>query len=453
MNAPVEPSLEPSLNLAWVLLAGFLVMFMQTGFAMVETGFVRAKNAVNTMAMNFVIYPLGVLGFWMVGFGLMSGGVRDWPSLGAGSGAVAGAHEIGVRVGGHLLGLFGASRFTLVTLPHHAPSLAMFLFGAVFMDTAATIPTGAMAERWKFSSFLCYGLFMSMLLYPLYGNWVWGGGWLAALGAAAGLGHGLVDFAGSTVVHMTGGVTALAGALALGPRLGKFRSDGTITAIPGHNLPMTVLGTLILGFGWFGFNAGSTLSATDPRIAGIAVNTMLGSAAGSFSALLLVWTLMRKPDLGMACNGFLGGLVAVTGPCAFVSPAAAVLIGVVAGLLVVESVIVLERRFRVDDPVGAVSVHGVCGAWGALSLGLLADGTSGAGWNGVAGPVRGLLFGDAGQLAAQAIGVVTNALFVFAAAYGFFRLTGRLMGNRVHAEVEWSGLDSTEMGSEAYPPG
>src|SRR6202022_105798 len=227
--------MEQSLNLAWVLIAGFLVMFMQVGFAMVETGFTRAKNAVNTMGMNLMVYPVGVIGFWLVGYALMLGGVREWPSLGA---------------------AVGASKFALVSVAHDPSSLAMFLFATVFMDTAATIPTGAMAERWKFSSFMVYGLFMSMFLYPLYGNWVWGGGWLATLGASAGLGHGHVDFAGSTVVHMTGGVTALAGTLALGPRVGKFRRDGTIIGLPGHNLPMTVVGTLILAFGWFGVNAG-----------------------------------------------------------------------------------------------------------------------------------------------------------------------------------------------------
>jgi Amt family ammonium transporter len=453
MNPTIATVTEQALNLAWVLLAGFLVMFMQAGFAMVETGFTRAKNAVNTMAMNFVIYPLGVLGFWLVGYGLMMGGTRDWPSLAVPTHALPAARELGITLAGHSFGLCGAARFALLSVPHHASSLAMFLYAAVFMDTAATIPTGAMAERWRFASFLCYGLFMSMLLYPLYGNWVWGGGWLAALGVNFGIGHGHVDFAGSTVVHMTGGVTALAGTLALGPRIGKFRTDGTIAALPGHNLPMAVIGTLVLGFGWFGFNAGSTLAGTDPRIATVAANTMLASSSGAIAALLYVWYLMRKPDLGMVCNGFLGGLVAITAPCAFVSPAAAVLIGVVAGLLVVKSVITLERRFRVDDPVGAVSVHGVCGAWGGIALGLLADGSTGAGWNGVAGPVRGLLFGDPGQLAAQAIGVVTNAVFVFGASYGFFNLTDRLLGNRVPAEVEWSGLDSMEMGSEAYPPG
>jgi Amt family ammonium transporter len=441
---------EIALNLVWVLVAGFLVMFMQVGFAMVETGFTRSKNAVNTMAMNMVIYPIGVLGFWLLGYGLMTGGVPGWPSLGE---PLRGAHEVGLSVGGHHLGLFGAARFALLTAPHDPGNLAMFLFSAVFMDTAATIPTGAMAERWRFASFLVYGLFMSMLLYPLYGNWVWGGGWLAAMGANWGLGHGHVDFAGSSVVHMTGGATALAGAIVLGPRTGKFRRDGTISAIPGHNLPMTVLGTLILAFGWFGFNAGSTLAGADPRVATIAVNTMLASSAGAFTALIFVWYALRKPDVAMACNGLLGGLVAITGPCAFVSPAAAVLIGLVAGVLVVKAVSWIEMRWRVDDPVGAVSVHGVCGAWGALALGLFADGTYGVGWNGVAGPVRGLLFGDARQLVAQVIGVVTNIVFVFGLAFGFFKLTERFVGNRVNAEIEFNGLDSSEMGSEAYPPG
>ena len=441
-------ALEHSLNLAWVLLAAFLVMFMQAGFALMETGFTRAKNAVNTMGMNLVIYPVGVIGFWLVGYGLMLGGVAEWPALGA---AATGAHEVALPLGAHGAGLFGAARFALVGVADDPSNLALFLFAAVFMDTAATIPTGALAERWKFSSFILYGLFMSMFLYPLYGNWVWGGGWLATLGVNAGLGHGHVDFAGSSVVHMTGGVTALAGAIVLGPRVGKFRRDGAILAMPGHNLPLAVTGTLILAFGWFGFNTGSTLSASDPRLAGIAVNTMLASSAGALAALLRVWSTARKPDIGMACNGLLAGLVSITAGCAFVAPAAAVLIGAVAGLLTCSSVVALERRFRIDDPVGAISVHGVCGAWGALALGLFADGSYGFGWNGVPGPVRGLLFGDASQLLAQGIGVLANLLFVFPAAYGFFRLLDRVIGNRVPAEVEWAGLDTLEMGSDAYP--
>ncbi|GAC1336921.1 MAG: ammonium transporter [Myxococcales bacterium] len=448
---PTQPDpsqLAQALNLAWVLLSAFLVMFMQVGFALVETGFTRAKNAVNTMAMNLVIYPVGVLGFWLVGYALMFGGVAEFPTLGA---AVAGAHEVGITVGGRAFGLFGASKFALVSVAHDPANLALFLFAVVFMDTAATIPTGAMAERWKFSAFLIYGVFMSAFLYPLYGNWVWGGGWLAALGVNAGLGHGHVDFAGSSVVHMTGGLAGLAGTLVLGPRAGKFRRDGAIVGLPGHNLPFAMAGTLILAFGWFGFNAGSTLSASDPRIAAIAVNTLLASAGGALSALLYIWSTMHKPDMGIACNGLLAGLVSITASCAFVAPAAAVLIGVVAGLLATWSVTALERKLRVDDPVGAVAVHGVAGTWGALALGLFADGSYGSGWNGVAGPVRGLLFGDASQLAAQCIGVAANLLFVFPVAYVFFRVVGRVIGNRVPAEVEWTGLDSLEMGSEAYP--
>ena len=438
------------LNLAWILLCGFLVMFMQAGFALVETGFTRARNAAHTMAMNLVIYPVGVIGFWLVGYGLMLGGVPEWRSLGP---AVAGAREVSITLGGKSFGLFGAAKWALVSVANDPGGLAMFLFAAVFMDTAATIPTGAMAERWKFSAFMVYALFMSALLYPLYGNWVWGGGWLATLGTQLGLGHGHVDFAGSSVVHMTGGLTALAGALVLGPRLGKYRLDGTISAMPGHNVPFTVIGTLVLAFGWFGFNAGSSLAAQDSRIAAIAVNTLLSSSTGLVTALLYVWAVHRRPDIGMACNGMLGGLVAITAPCAFVSPAAAALVGVAAGVLVVGTVRLLERTLRIDDPVGAVAVHGACGILGALSVGLLADGSYGEGWNGVSGPVRGLLFGDATQLVAQSIGVLANVVFVFGSAFAFFKVLDRVMGNRVPAEVEYSGLDAMEMGTDAYPRG
>ncbi len=436
-----------SLDLAWLLVCSFLVMFMQLGFALVETGFTRTKNAVHTMAMNFVIYPLGVLGFWLVGYGLEMGGVPGWRTLGPDGG---GNLELGCHVGARFFGLIGASKFALVSVAHDPANLALFLFSAVFMDTAATIPTGALAERWKFSAFVVYGVFMSALLYPLYANWVWGGGWLSSLGQNFGLGHGHVDFAGSSVVHMTGGVTALAGAVVVGPRAGKFRKDGTIALMEGHNLPMAIMGTFVLAFGWFGFNAGSTLAASEPRIAEIAVNTAISSAAGALTALFYVWQRHRRPDVGMSCNGMLGGLVAITGPCAFVTPAAAALIGVIAGLLVAWGVNVLERGLRIDDPVGAIAVHGMCGAWGALAVGLFADGSFGEGWNGVEGPVRGILFGDAGQLAAQAIGVVTNALAVFSVAFGFFYGLERLMGNRVSPDVEWSGLDESEMGAQAY---
>ena len=444
-----QQALTQALNLAWVLLAGFLVMFMQVGFALLETGFTRAKNAVNVMAMNLMIYPIGLAGFWMTGYALMLGGVSQWPSLGGANRALH--HELAIRIGGHSYGLIGLSKFALLNVSHDPAGLAMFLFTVVFMDTAATIPTGAMAERWKFSAFFIYGFFISMFLYPLYGNWVWGGGWLSQLGVNLGLGHGCVDFAGSSVVHMTGGVAALAGTIVLGPRIGKFRRDGAIGHIPGHNLPYAMVGTLILAFGWFGFNAGSTLSASDSRIAIIAVNTMLASAGGALSALLYLWERHGKPDIAMACNGLLGGLVAITAPCAFVTPEAAMLIGLIAGLIVVAGVITLERHLRIDDPVGAIAVHGCGGLWGALALGLFADGTYGDGWNGVAGPVRGLLYGDSGQFFAQLIGVTVNAVVVFALSMAFFVIVERTIGNRVHAEVEWSGLDPLEMGSEAYP--
>jgi Amt family ammonium transporter len=439
-----------TLNLCWVALTGFLVMFMQVGFALLETGFSRSKNAVHTMAMNLLVYPIGVLGFWLSGFALMYGGVSGFPSLGPG---LAAHRELTLSIAGHGLGLLGAAKFALVDIAQDPAHLVMFFFATQFMDTAATVPTGALAERWKLSAFVIYGFFVSMLLYPVYGNWVWGGGWLSQLGSAFGLGHGHVDFAGSSVVHMTGGVTALAGVLVVGPRVGKFRRDGTIAVIPGHNLPQALVGTGILAFGWFAFNTGSTLSAHDPRIALIAVNTMLASATGALTSLLYVWHRHHKPDMGMFCNGLLGGLVAVTAPCAFVSPAAAALIGLVAALLVVNVGGALERKWRIDDPVGAITVHGVCGVWGSLSVGLFADGSYGQGWNGVAGPVRGLLFGDASQLLAQLVGIVANVLFVFTLAFSFFWLVERFMGNRVNAEVEWNGLDSQEMGSEAYPPG
>jgi ammonium transporter, Amt family len=439
---------EHSLNLAWLLSCSFLVMFMQLGFAMVETGFTRSKNAVHTMAMNLVIYPIGVVGFWLVGYAVAMGGVAGWPTL---DGASAAHHELGLHVGQRFLGFIGASKFALVSVANEPSELAFFLYATVFMDTAATIPTGALCERWKFSAFVLYGFFMSMVTYPLFANWVWGGGWLGSLGRNFGLGHGCVDFAGSSVVHMTGGVTALAGVLVLGPRLGKFRKDGTVVLLAGHNLPMAVMGTFVLAFGWFGFNAGSTLAASDPRIAVIAANTMIASAAGALTSLFFEWQRHHRPDIAMTCNGLLGGLVSITASCAFVTPSAAALIGVVAGLLVPWVVALLERRGRIDDPVGAITVHGACGSWGTIAVGLLADGSYGDGYNGVSGPVRGILFGDPGQLAAQVMGVGTNLIVVFSLSYAFFRACDRLIGNRVTSESEWTGLDGMEMGSEAYP--
>lgn len=437
-----------AINFVWTLVTGFLVMFMQAGFALVETGFTRAKNASHTMLMNFLIYAIGMLGYWLVGFGLQMGGVGGASTLGGGTGLDS---EFTIRLFGKDFGLFGTKGFLLTGVAYDAAVFTLFLFQMVFMDTAATIPTGAMAERWKFWPFVIYGFFISMVTYPLFANWAWGGGWLSALGRNFGLGHGYLDFAGSSVVHMTGGVTALVGAMILGPRVGKFRPDGTPVAIPGHNIPMAILGTFILAFGWFGFNAGSTLAGTDLRIGVIATNTMLASAAGALAAAMFTAMRYGKPDTSMAANGMLAGLVAITAPCAFVNAPASVFIGLVAGVLVVLSVEWIERTLKVDDPVGAVSVHATCGAWGVLALGLFADGTYGDGLNGIAGAVRGLLYGDAGQLAAQAIGAVTNLVFVFGLSWVFFKVLDAVVGMRVSREAELAGLDFHEVATPGYP--
>jgi ammonium transporter, Amt family len=436
-----------AINIVWTLITGYLVMFMQAGFALVETGFTRAKNVAHTMGMNFMIYGIGMLGFWLCGFAFMFGGSGPLATLGGATGL---NHEATITLFGHSFGLLGLKGFFLTGGAYDVGIFTLFLFQMVFMDTTATIPTGAMAERWKFLPFVIYGFFISMVVYPLFGNWVWGGGWLSQLGANFGLGHGHVDFAGSSVVHMVGGVAALAGAMVLGPRIGKYKKDGTANPIPGHNIPMAILGTFILAFGWFGFNPGSTLAGTDLRIGVIATNTMLASAAGAFATMVYMWLRYGKPDPSMMANGMLAGLVAITAPCAFVNSIFAVIIGLVAGVLVVWSVFFVERTLKVDDPVGAVSVHGTCGAWGVLSLGLFADGTYGDGWNGVQGTVRGLLYGAPSQFVAEAIGVITNFVVVFGLCYVFFKILDAVMGMRVSPEVEMQGLDVPEMGAEGY---
>jgi Amt family ammonium transporter len=436
------------LNLVCLLFAGFLVIFVQLGFALLATGLTRAKNAANTMAMNLIIYPVGLIGFWLTGYGFMMGGVRQWPSLGTFG---LPQHELSLYLANHRFGLIGLNKFALLAVNHDAASSAVFVFASLLMIVAATIPAGAMAERWKFSAFILYGFFMSMFLYPIYANWVWGGGWLAQLGTNFGLGHGHVDFAGSTVVNMTGGATALAGTLVLGPRIGKFRRDGGIGLIAGHNLPLAMSGTLILMFGWLGLNTGSAMTASDSPLEVVAVNTLLAAAAGALTTILYLQQRYNRPDITMACHGLLGGLVAIAGSCAFVSPASAVLIGMIAGFLVVGSVRALEQRFRIDDPAGAIPVHLVCGLWGTLALGIFADGSYGDGWNGIAGPVRGLISGDLGQLIAQVVGIFANLVLVFGLAMAFFVTLDRTIGNRVPAEVEWNGLDALEMGVEAYP--
>jgi ammonium transporter, Amt family len=436
-----------SINMTWTLICGFLVMFMQVGFALCETGFTRAKNASHTMAMNIMVYGIGMLGFWLCGFALQMGGSGGAATLGGGTGLNA---EFAISLFGVDFGLWGTKGFFLVGDAYDATIFTMFLFQMVFMDTAATIPTGALAERWRFKSFCFYGLMMSALIYPLYANWVWGGGFLSQLGANFHLGHGVVDFAGSSVVHMTGGFAALAGVIVLGPRMGKFRADGTPNAMPGHHIPMAVTGCLILAFGWFGFNAGSTLAGSDLRIGVIAVNTMLASGAGATVAMLYMWFRYGTPDLSMAANGLLAGLVAITAPCAFVNAPAAVLIGSIAGLLLCMSVLFVEGKLKLDDPVGAISVHGVNGAWGMLALGLFADGTYGDKLNGVEGTVKGLFYGDASQFMAQLVGVSVNIVFVFVAFFLYFKIFDKIVKMRVAPEVEAEGLDS-EVGVMAYP--
>lgn len=437
-----------AINMVWVLITGFLVMFMQAGFAMVEGGLTRAKNVAHTMAMNFMIYPLGMIGFYVCGFAFMFGGLGPIATLG---GTDILNQEFSINLFGKAFGLFGTKGFFLSGQAYDSAIFALFLFQMVFMDTTATIPTGSMAERWKYVAFFIYGIFVGTIIYPIYGNWVWGGGWLATLGKNFGLGHGHVDFAGSSVVHMTGGVLALIGAWILGPRIGKYNKDGTPNAIPGHNLPMAIIGTFILAFGWFGFNPGSTLAGTDLRIAVVAVNTMLASATGALVATLWMWLVRtKKPDPSMMCNGMLAGLVAITAPCAFVNSVSACIIGIVSGVLVIEAAFFVEGVLKVDDPVGAVAVHGCNGAWGVLATGLFADGTYGDGWNGVAGTVRGLFYGDGGQFLASCIGVLANITFVGIVGFLVFKLIDVTIGNRVSPEDEIGGLDVPEMGVAGY---
>jgi ammonium transporter, Amt family len=438
-----------ALNFVWTLLCGFLVMFMQAGFALAETGFTRAKNAGHTMAMNMMIYGIGMLGYWICGFALQMGGVGNIASLGGGTGLLNGEYVI--HLFGKDFGLFGTRGFFLSGGTYDTTIFALFLFQMVFMDTTATIPTGSMAERWTFKSFVVYGFFIAMFTYPVYANWIWGGGWLSQLGNNFHLGHGTLDFAGSSVVHMTGGVAALAGAIVLGPRLGKFKADGTPNAIPGHHIPMAIAGCFILAFGWFGFNAGSTLAGGDLRIGVIATNTMLASASGALFAMFYMWMFYGKPDVSMAANGLLAGLVAITAPCAYVNSVSAVIIGAIAGVLLCISVFFVERTLKIDDPVGAVSVHGVNGAWGLLSLGLFADGTYGDGMNGVAGTVKGLFYGDASQFGAQLTGVIVNFVFVFVVMYVFFKVLDKIIPLRVSPELEIEGLDQSEVAVTAYP--
>lgn len=454
-----------SINMMWVLIAGCLVMFMQAGFALVEGGLCRAKNSAHTFAMNMMIYPLGCIAFWAYGFAI---GWGNWfagpvppgyvPPLGPGMALLNSGFSLGTAPD-PTYGLIGTKGFFLMGLDDTA-IMAYFFYMMVFMDTTATIPTGTMAERWSWKNFCLYGLWVA-LPYCIFANWVWGGGWLAQSGVNWGLGHGAVDFAGSGVVHAMGGIIALAGGLAIGPRIGKY-VDGKPQAIPGHNIPLVILGTFILAFGWFGFNGGSTLAGTDLRMSTVIVNTMLASVTGALASMVYMMVIGMKPDPSMMCNGMLAGLVAITAPCAFVDSWAAALIGAIAGVLVVVSVFFWDR-IGVDDCVGAISVHGVNGTWGIISLGLFANGKYGLGFNGVerkaydTNPavledgVRGLFYGDASQLMAQLLDAAVVLSFGFVMAFVWFKLSNLIVPLRVSAEVETEGLDGPEMGAVGYP--
>jgi ammonium transporter, Amt family len=442
-----------AINFVWTLVCGFLVMFMQAGFAMVESGLTRVKNANHTYMMNFFVYGCGLLAYWLIGFAIQMGGAAGNANLG-GLNPLSAEHNISLF--GKTWGVFGQTGYFLAGTSYDVGVMVIFLFQMVFMDTALTIVTGACAERWKFITFSVTSVIMGALTYPLFANWAWGGGWLSQLGTNLGLGKGYADFAGSGVVHSVGGLTALAVCMIVGPRIGKFNRDGSANPIIGHDISAVLIGCFILAFGWFGFNPGSTLGASangNLRIGTIAVATMLAGCTGTFGSILYMWITKGKPDASMSGNGLLAGLVAITAPSGFVSAPSAAIIGFVAGVLVCVSVSFIENVLKVDDPVGAISVHGTNGLWGVLSVGLFADGTSnyGGSWNGVTGSVTGLFYGDATQLAAQLVGISTLLGVVFTLSFAINMVLEYFIGHRVSAETELNGLDIPEMGQLGYP--
>ncbi|MDD4648653.1 MAG: ammonium transporter [Desulfoplanes sp.] len=418
--AETEALSQANANILWTLLAAFLVMFMQAGFAMVETGFTRAKNAGNILMKNVMDFGVGAIAFFFLGFGLMFG-------LDAG-------------------GFIGTSGFSLAGITPTTASgqwtFTFWFFQSVFCATSATIISGGVAERTKFSSYLIVSLLVSSFIYPISGHWCWGSLWLGDSGAGWLEGLGFVDFAGSTVVHSVGGWIALAGAIVLGPRIGKYAPDGKAKAIPGHNIPLAALGVFILWFGWFGFNPGSTTTA-DGTIGYIAVNTSLAACAGSIGAMIMAWLKFGKPDTSMTLNGVLAGLVAITAGCYEVSPVGSIIIGFMAGFLVVLSVEFIDKVLHIDDPVGAVSVHGVCGAFGTLMVGLFAA----PGY----GSSLGLFYGgSASLLLVQLLGVAVVGAWAFGTGLVMFKIIKGLFGLRVSEVEELKGLDISEHGSESY---
>lgn len=401
-----------ALNTMWILLAAFMVFFMQAGFGMLEAGLVRTKNAANIIMKNLLDFCFAALGYFIFGYAIMYGGS-------------------GMFVGTEGWFLIGA-----VSSVEGVPLEAVWLFQAVFAGTAATIVAGAVAERMRFVAYLGYAFLITAFIYPVVGHWVWGGGWLANLD--------FHDFAGSTVVHGVGGVSALVGAWLLGPRFGRFGPDGSPHVIAGHNMPLVGMGVFILWFGWFGFNAGSTLGFDEPEVvARVAINTMLAPSAGAIAAMFTAWAWWGKPDLTISLNGALAGLVGITAPCAVVSPSASLFIGLLAGILVVFGIDWMNR-IRVDDPVGAVPVHGLCGIWGTLAVGLFGQATLGA-------PNDGLLYGGGfGQLGIQCLGVIACFAFAGLAMYVVFKFIDVTVGLRVSHETELRGLDLDEHGMESY---
>ena len=417
---PTTAELKIAADTLWVIIAAALVFFMNLGFAMLETGLCRAKNAVNILAKNVIVFAVSSIAFWVVGFGLMFGngnpfvGMAGWFLMGA---------DNSPATGDAYSGIFAALNWTGVPLE------AKFFFQMVFAGTAATIVSGAVAERIKFLSFILFSFILVAIIYPITGHWIWGGGWLAT--------RGFLDFAGSTAVHSVGGWAALAGVLLLGPRIGKYKSDGSVNPIPGHHMGYAVIGTLVLWLGWFGFNPGSTMAVDALAISKIAINTSMAAAAGAIMATVMAWVMLGKPDLSMILNGALAGLVAITAPCNNVTLSASVLIGAIGGVLVVFAVNFFDK-VRADDPVGALSVHLVNGIWGTLALGLFSTTT-------------GLFYGfGPGALTTQLIGVATVGLFVFPLSVVSFLVIKAIAGLRVSPEEEIEGLDIGEHGMEAY---
>jgi Amt family ammonium transporter len=423
---PTPADLKVMADTIWTLITAFLVFWMNAGFGFVESGLCRSKNATNILAKNFVVFALSAIAYWVIGFGIMFADGSSFMGLG---GWLVGGADNSPATGDAYMGIFKSLNWTGV------PLLAKFFFQLVFAGTAATIVSGCVAERIHYKSFMIFTLILVGVSYPITGHWIWGGGWLA--------GMGMLDFAGSTVVHTVGGAAGLAGIVALGPRRGKYKAGGGIQPIPGHSMAMVFLGGLILWLGWFGFNPGSTMAADPVAISHVAMTTNLACCAAIITSTIIAWMMMGKPDFTMTVNGALAGLVAITAPCNFVSPVGSVVIGAIAGIIVVPSVIFFDKA-KLDDPVGALSVHLVNGMWGTVSLGLFA-------FQGAPGGKNGLFYGGGGGLlVTQIIGTVSAAVFTFALSLVAWLIIKSIFGLRVTAEDEARGLDISEMGMEAY---